>query len=250
MKSTGAVIIMVLGMAACSPTVVPTERGVGFDEFSQFELERARREAQLSGQQASIIPPPQVNTILSTGAGQAIPSSDLAAAGIGQPAPTTPAPTSTINDPLRTEGVQASPSNPAPQLVDNGLGLSDEQSFDAVTERETIESDAERRAAQAAARTQVEPTALPDRPTNTGPNIVQYALEAPNVKGQEWYSRSLLSGQSRFQRNCAAYATAEDAQRDFLARGGPERDRLGIDPDGDGFACGWDPAPYIAAIRN
>jgi len=246
MKGSAVWVIVMAGLAACSPTVVPSERGVGFDDFAAFELERARREAELSGQQASIIPPPQITTIPSDDAGQAIPSSALAAAGIGQSAP----PANTQNDPFRTQGVQASPSNPAPQLVDNGLGLSDEQSFDAVTGRETIESDAQRRAAQAALREQVEPTDLPERPANTGPNIVQYALEAPNTKGQEWYSRSLLSGQSRFERNCAAYATADDAQRDFLARGGPERDRLGIDPDGDGFACGWDPAPFIAAIRN
>jgi hypothetical protein len=128
--------------------------------------------------------------------------------------------------------------------------LSDEQSFDAVAGRETIESDADRRAAQAAAREQINPTALPQRPRDVGPNIVEYALSAPNAKGQEWYSRSLLSGDTRFRRNCAEYATPDDAQRDFLARGGPERDRRGIDPDGDGFACGWDPAPFIQAFQN
>ena len=153
------------------------------------------------------------------------------------------------NDPLRTQGVDASPTNAAPALIGSG-GLSDEQNFDAVAGRETIESDAQRRAAQAAARQQIAPTALPDRPSNVGPNIVEYALNAPNARGQEWYSRSLLTTQARFQRNCAAYATADEAQRDFLARGGPERDRLGLDPDGDGFACGWDPAPFIAAFRN
>ncbi|MEM8538412.1 MAG: hypothetical protein AAGF56_11205 [Pseudomonadota bacterium] len=258
MKTSALMGVFALVTVACSPTVVPTERGVGFDDFSQFELERARREAALSTPRQSIIPPPQVTGIASdrpiqitgnaTGSdAPAISPTELAAAGIGQ---TTAQPPAALNDPLRTEGVQASPSNPAPQIVSNGTTLSDEQDFDAVTGRETIESDAERRAAQAAARTQIQPTDLPDRPANTGPNIIAYALNAPNVKGQEWYSRSILSGQGRFQRNCAAYATAEDAQRDFLARGGPERDRLGIDPDGDGFACGWDPAPYIAAVRN
>jgi hypothetical protein len=128
--------------------------------------------------------------------------------------------------------------------------LSDEQNFDAVAGRETIESDAERRAAQAAVRQQVAPTAVPERPRDVGPDIVEYALSAPNVRGQEWYSRSILSGEGRFRRNCAGYATPDDAQRDFLARGGPDLDRRGIDPDGDGFACGWDPAPFIQAFRN
>lgn len=251
MKSGIFLVLGIAGLAACTPTVVPTERGVGFDDYSRFELERAQREAALSNPRSSIVPPPQVNTVPGSGAG--ISPTELAQAGIGtagsqaQPG----AATNLGNDPLRTQGVDASPTNAAPQLIGvNPAGLSDEQSFDAVAGRETIESDAQRRAAQAAARQQVQPTAVPDRPTGTGPNIVAYALNAPNVKGQEWYSRSILSGQSRFQRNCAQYPTPDDAQRDFLSRGGPERDRLGIDPDGDGFACGWDPAPFIAAFRN
>jgi hypothetical protein len=32
-----------------------------------------------------------------------------------------------------------------------------------------------------------------------------------------------------------------------LARGGPDKDPRGLDPDGDGFACGWDPAPFLLA---
>lgn len=254
--------VTLIGLAACSPRVVPTERGVGFDDFTRFELERAQREAQLSAPRGTIIPPAQITAIPSQqplGQTQAIPSSALAQAGIGTggmplqtvtPAQTGDASPVQANAPQRPQGLQASPANPAPALANSGTGLSDEQSFDAVAGRETIESDAQRRAAQAAAREQIVPTALPERPANTGPNIVEYALNAPNVKGQEWYSRSLLSGDGRFRRNCANYATSDDAQRDFLARGGPERDRRGIDPDGDGFACGWDPAPFIQAVRN
>ena len=249
-KSGVFISVTALVIAACTPIVVPTERGVGFDDAA----DRALREAQLSAPIGSIVPPPQVNTIPSqapfvrTSQTPAIAGADLAAAGIGQNArPTLPA--NTGNDPLRTQGLDASPSNPAPQLA-NSTGLSDEQSFDAVAGRETIESDAERRAAQAAARQQVAPTAVPQRPRNVGPDIVEYALNAPNALGQEWYSRSLLSGEGRFRRNCAGYATPDDAQRDFLARGGPDRDRRGIDPDGDGFACGWDPAPFIQSFRN
>jgi len=266
MKPGIFIALTLIGLAACSPRVVPTERGVGFGDYRDFELERARREAQLSAPRGTIVPQAQVNAIPSqqpANQAQAIPSSALAQAGIGtaavapsspaaapaaQVAPT-PAPR-VASDPLRTQGVQASPSNPAPALITGGTGLSDELSFDAVSGRETIESDAERRAAQAAAREQIAPTAIPERPANTGPNIVEYAVNAPNVKGQEWYSRSLLSGEARFRRNCASYATPDDAQRDFLARGGPERDRRGIDPDGDGFACGWDPAPFIQSVRN
>lgn len=234
-----------LALVACTPVVVPTERGVGFDD----PTERALREAQLSTPRGTIVPAPQVTSVTTPaapGQSRAIPAQDLAAAGIGQ---AQPAPVNLGSDPLRMQGLDASPSNPAPVLA-NSAGLSDEQNFDAVSGRETIESDAERRAAQAAARQQVAPTAVPDRPRNVGPDIVAFALNAPNVRGQEWYSRSLLSSEGRFRRNCAGYATPDDAQRDFLARGGPERDRRGIDPDGDGFACGWDPAPFIQAFRN
>ncbi|MFG5380732.1 hypothetical protein [Yoonia sp. R2-816] len=246
MKS-GLVVLAALTVLAACGSPQPTQRGIGFDDFSQFELERARREAALSSPRQSIIPPPQVNTI--PGASPlppgGIPSSDLAAAGIGQ----VQTPVNTGNDPGRTQGLDASPTNAPPALANNP-GISDEQSFDAVAGRETIESDAERRAAQAAARQEIQPTAVPQRPSSTGPNIVEYAINAPNVKGQEWYSRSILSGQGRFQRNCAGYASPDEAQRDFLSRGGPERDRLGIDPDGDGFACGWDPAPFKRAAGN
>ena len=249
MKTGIIVAVTLAGLAACTSTVVPpSQRGIGFDDAT----DRAIRDAQLTSP-AQIIPQAQVNSIPGTSpilispsqpqttSPSGVSSTDLAAAGIGGQ--------NLGADPLRTQGLDASPSNPAPQLAGTTT-LSDEQNFDAVSSRETIESDAERRAAQAAARQQVAPTALPDRPANVGPNIVEYALSAPNVKGQAWYSRSLLTTQGRFQRNCAEYPTDDEAQRDFLARGGPENDRRGLDPDGDGFACNWDPAPFIAAFRN
>ena len=245
---TGVLIAgMLVALTACGQRVVPaSERGVGFDDATA----RAVREAQLSAPIGTVVPQAQVTSIPGQPA-SGIGAGELAAAGIGTGGVSQPN-TGGVNlgaDPLRTQGVDASPTNAAPVLVGSN-GLSDEQNFDAVAGRETIESDAQRRAAQAAARQQIDPTALPDRPANVGPNIVEYALNAPNALGQEWYSRSLLTTQARYQRNCAEYATDDDAQRDFLARGGPERDRRGLDPDGDGFACGWDPAPFIAAFRN
>ena len=213
-----------LALSACATTTVPTETGVGFGDYYGSGAARSKRDLALEATAAH-------NSTIST--------DELARAGIASSASNE----QYVNE---REGVVASPLNAAPTLV----GLSDEQDFEAVAERETIESDAERRAAQAAAREQIEPTALPDRPANTGPNIVEYALNAPNVKGQEWYSRFVLQSQARYLRNCSIYPTPDDAQRDFLARGGPERDRLGIDPDGDGFACGWDPAPFVMALQN
>lgn len=41
--------------------------------------------------------------------------------------------------------------------------------------------------------------------------------------------------------NCAAWPSPEAAQQAFAAQGGPQRDPLGLDPDGDGRVCGWTP---------
>ncbi|OWU72525.1 hypothetical protein ATO3_15720 [Marinibacterium profundimaris] len=145
--------------------------------------------------------------------------------------------------------VQASPSNPPPVDLNNP-GISDENDFQAVASRESIASDAERLAQQRAQYEVVTPTAVPQRPTGTDPNIVQYALSAQNPKGTRVYTRTGINLAAKAQRNCAEYASPDQAQTDFLARGGPERDRLGLDPDGDGYACAWDPAPFRAAVNN
>ncbi len=237
-------------LAACAPRV--PDSGVGFDDYGQYEVERARREAALTGSQPQYGQSAFGQPAVQPGG---IASSELAAAGIrgaGQPVSAAPLGAPIPNSGVdfgRTQGVQASPTNADPFLAGaNPAGLSDEQNFDAVAGRETIESDAERRAAQAAAYQVIQPAPLPQRDVDAGPNIVAYALNAPNAKGQEFYSRFILSGEGRFRRNCAAYRSADEAQRDFLARGGPERDPRGIDPDGDGFACAWDPAPFRAAV--
>jgi hypothetical protein len=188
--------------------------------------------------------------------------SELAAAGIGRAAlaPTAPGillPQTFVDGvpQLPPGGLEADPAWTAPPLAPSAAlpqpsasGISDEQDFDAVVARETIESDALRRQQQAAQYQVVMPAPLPVPPADTGPNIVEFALNAPNRKGQEWYSRFVFATEGRMQRNCADYVSADEAQRDFLARGGPERDPRGLDPDGDGFACGWDPAPFLAAV--
>jgi hypothetical protein len=82
-------------------------------------------------------------------------------------------------------------------------------------------------------------------PSDGGVNVVLYAKQSSNAVGQKVYDRSLVARVSSVG-SCGRYRTADDAQRAFLASGGPDRDSLGLDPDGDGFACGWDPAPYRA----
>ena len=64
-------------------------------------------------------------------------------------------------------------------------------------------------------------------------------------KGEARYSRS-MGARVAGVGNCGRFRDADAAQRAFLAGGGPARDRYGVDPDGDGFACTWDPGPYRA----
>jgi len=125
--------------------------------------------------------------------------------------------------------------------------LSDEQNFAAVSERESIESDAARIEANRAQYVVIQPTELPPRPDGSGASIVAFALATTNAPGQSLYSRSGIAAASRFERACAKYGSPDRAQEAFLDAGGPERDRYGMDPDGDGFACTWDPRPFRAA---
>ena len=205
-------VLSTLVLAACQPS--GTDSGVGFSDYDSYRTAQYQRDQVLSGQ-APLIPDPQA----------------IAAAPVGAPLSATAVPTSTAG---------AAP-------VRNNPGISDEQSFEAVSSRETIESDAERLARLRAEYQVVQPEALPERQGGTGPNIVAYALASTNAVGQTVYRRSGFNADARFQRACARYATADEAQRAFLERGGPEEDRLGVDPDGDGFACYWDPAPFRAA---
>ncbi len=72
---------------------------------------------------------------------------------------------------------------------------------------------------------------------NTGVNVIEFARTTNNRVGEKLYSRSGKKGSCRFSSNDAA-------QRKFLENGGPQSDPLGLDPDGDGFACKFDPSYY------
>ena len=142
------------------------------------------------------------------------------------------------------------PGNPAPQIVANARGISGENDFTAVSRKRDIAADAALIERNRAQYTTVTPEALPKREGSDRPNIVEYALRTTNPVGTALYKRSgLNNAQARYQRACAAFTSADLAQEEFLAQGGPEKDRKGMDPDGDGFACGWSPAPF-RAIRG
>ena len=109
--------------------------------------------------------------------------------------------------------------------------------------RETIESDAARLEALRASRQVAQPTDLPARSDSGEPNLVAYALKTANAPGEPVYRRAFGS-ERRAERSCRGFSSPDRAQAFFLANGGPERNPKGLDPDGDGFACGWDPRPF------
>lgn len=74
------------------------------------------------------------------------------------------------------------------------------------------------------------------------PVLAAFAAETTHQPGTALYPRSGGSA-SQAARVCASYPNPEAAQIGFLAAGGPQVDTRGMDPDGDGFVCGWDPRP-------
>ena len=142
-----------------------------------------------------------------------------------------------------TVTVDLTGNKPTPSRVDpEGDGtISNSQNFKVVTARETIASDAAKLEELKKDYEIVQPGATPTR--GSGINLAKYALSQNNPVGQKAYSRSVFNGR-RVAKKCAAYISADDAQLDFLRSGGPQNDRRGIDPDGDGYACSWSPAVF------
>ncbi|WP_264210280.1 hypothetical protein [Leisingera thetidis] len=240
-------------MAACSPQVPDSAAGVGIDG-DPFAPPPAAG-TTITGE--PLVPPARVSTESyqtasaprSSGPAAAAVPSGTAAGSDGDIARETAAALAASRANSGVAPLEASPSNPAPQAAGNA-SISDENDFQAVASRQSIESDAARLERQRAQYQMVQPVAVPQRIESAGPNIVRYALSTSNPKGVRVYTRAGLNLQSRNQRNCAEFASPDQAQVAFLEAGGPERDRKALDPDGDGFACGWDPAPYRQAVRN
>jgi hypothetical protein len=203
-----------LVLAACDPEIPDSAAGVGFEDGYPSYL--AQREAELTGAAGN----------------------DAAAAG---------------TDVAAAEPVLDENGNPLPEqtvVTTNNPGISDEQSFAAVSERESIQSDAARIEAQREVYEFIEPTAVPERVDDGAPNIVTYALQSTNAVGESVYRRSGNTTAEGLARNCARYGSSDLAQEAFLASGGPEKDPKRLDPDGDGFACYWDPTPFRNIAAN
>lgn len=235
-------------VAACSPSIPDSAAGVGFDNVDGNR--RAAVDARLEGRAPSTaVIPPAASVSTSTLGPQGSFTSAAATASAADDSLEADAMAALRAANSGQEPLQASPSNPPPQVVSNSVGISNENDFDAVSDERSIQADAALRAQNQAAYQVIQPTALPTREGATGPNIVDYALRTTNVVGQSLYRRSTFASKAKEERNCAAYASPDLAQEAFLASGGPEKDREGLDSDGDGFACTWNPAPF-RAVRS
>ena len=127
--------------------------------------------------------------------------------------------------------------------------LSEEQDFEVVSDRESIESDALRRQVQQGRLVVFEPTELPARQGMS--NVAEYAFSVSHAVGEQIYPRNwVLFGKSIYWERCQSYPDSEMAQLEFLDAGGPAKDSLNIDPDGDGFACGWTPELYRSLLQQ
>ncbi|MFD0857769.1 hypothetical protein [Roseovarius aquimarinus] len=233
-----------VALAACGTSIPESGpdlgAGVGFGDYAEYQ---ARRDAALAG---NTLPAPDavssepLDATASTGTGSE--AEDIAArtrAALGTGAADLAA---NSGRPV----IEAGPDNPAPQITESP-GISVENSFDAVSSQRSIEDDAALVAAQRRQYEVASVEALPSRTGGEGPNIVAYALSTSHAPGTQLYRRAGLNKQAKFERNCAGYSGPDLAQIDFLSKGGPERDRLGLDPDGDGYACSWDPRPFRRA---
>lgn len=214
---TGCAVLALMGCATSIPDSNPNAQGVGFGDYDRYTSQRAARDAQL---EARISDEQTEATVIAQDTMDVL--NETAPAG------------STV--------VATTP------LAADNPNISDEQDFGAVASRETIESDRDRLARQRASMEVVQPQAVPDRPSGrAAPNIVAFALATNNPVGQSMYERSGRFNEDRYRRACAEFGSSDQAQAAFLAAGGPDRDRRGLDPDGDGFACFWDPTPFRAA---
>jgi len=247
-------VLLTLGLAACAPTVPESGGGVGFQDYGSYN--RGTVPA----------PPPYAPAVLPPVAPLATNSFDAAAAaaaidradgrlpverpliGVSVPVAGAPVVSGQLEATRPRGNAPTGIAEQSGELLRNHAGISDEQDFAAVSARETIESDKARIEQNRAEYVVVQPGQLPTRPGETGPNIVEYALATTHAPGVQLHARRGLALRDPAAA-CAKFGSPDLAQQEFLVRGGPDRDRLGLDPDGDGYACTWDPRPFRNALK-
>lgn len=251
-----------LALTACAPPIPDSgaPRGAGFDSPAEVN---ARREAALQRAtptpSQTILPPPTRPTVQWE---PVAPTNDQVVTGPLAPAPGPADSTEAADIAAQTRAVLGQTESvgaPAPlpsqatavgDLDRDNPNISREQDFEVVSQQRGIEADAERLRIARQQYQLVTPVEL-QRPNDNGPNIIAYALNQAQPRGASGtFPRNPLATTRRAETRCLNYRTNDVAQEEFLAAGGPERDRLGLDPDGDGNACAWDPEVYVNLVRG
>lgn len=234
-----------LGLAACTPTV--PESGVGFQDYSTY---MQQREAALQNGTPM--------TANQTGSVAPMASAPVAVAPMGTApiAATTPEfSTQRLGAAIDAadDGAAGAPLDSNAQLggIQQGVVIPDTAGDIGLGAAAELPAAVVAVPEQPAMIQPVQPgpvQPLPERNSDGTPNIVQFALSTSHAVGTPMYERSSLRV-GNLDSACAKYGSPDVAQEAFLAAGGPEKDRKGIDPDGDGYACSWNPQPFRAALN-
>lgn len=225
-----AIAGLLLSLAACG-TAIPDDSvaGAGFRSAEEFAAARGA---------PGRTPAPQ--TVRPPGADAAGAAQD---GETGQGTPLPRAIFDAVEDPGETAGAEGDVALGPDGFPDLTAPPGEDALFQpAPLEREiagALDGGADARQVAAAVGIEVGGAAPGTRPSATA--VVDYALAADWPVGERRFSRSLF-GRGQAPENCAAFSTDDRAQEAFLNAGGPDQDPLRIDPDGDGYACGWTPA--------
>ena len=249
-------VVALLGLVSCTNEVPESGPGVGFDSYNSY-----LRENSDPGQPVNATPgnpyaaTPSAPTAPGTGFSTSSVASAIDAADgtaplnpVASAVPSGALPAATTGERARGDAPAGIQPESGEMVALNAAGISNEQDFAAVASQRDIAGDAARIEANRAQYVVIQPQALPVRPGDTGPNIVEFALATTNPVGVPLYDRGGVRLSST-EAACAKYASPDQAQQAFLENGGPEQDRKGLDADGDGFACSWDPRPFRTALQ-
>ncbi len=241
-------VMLLCGVVACSPRLPESGPGVASSDYNSYiRNSTANQSAQASPEQTA--PAQTAPSTFSTDSVAAAISTAETGTTAANPATTAPQDPAQLQTGDRPRG--NAPAGIQETTAEMGYvtgGVSDEQDFNAVKSRQTIASDKARIEANRAQYVVIQPGALPVRPGDTGPNIAAYAVATNNPVGVTLYSRPAFY-LVNVKAACTKFTSPDLAQQAFLAAGGPQKDPKGLDPDGDGFACDWDPRPFRNALK-
>jgi len=243
MKKAVLAVLGVAALAACQPTVPDSAAGVGFGDYETY---LRQREAELRGQQATTSPPAPVLTAPLNGGAYGAASPATPPGGTYGTAGYGATPVTSAAGMAAQQGTAAQAAAPAQGTI----GADTLAALRATAPAGETAAPAPMRSGMTqgvgAPLDAMAPDPAPTVMGNGGPNLAAYALSATNAPGQSVYNRGgfhLTSSAAA----CRKYVSPDLAQMAFLQKGGPKKDPLNLDPDGDGFACGWDPRPFQMA---